>query len=161
MGIFRFLNKNSSPIKELCEAADSGNVTRVKEILETNPSIVNAKDRAGITPLLYATERGYKDLTELLLARGADVEVKGPEGVTPLMTAASFGHMDIVALLLARGANVKAKGPQGVTPLLAASYEVGSKDIVELLLVNGADPNERDGGPDVGHIHRLAQMRRE
>ena len=45
---------------------------------------MNAKDKIGFTPLLVVTQSGYKEIVELLLAKGADVNAKGWDGRTPV-----------------------------------------------------------------------------
>jgi ankyrin repeat protein len=47
---------------------------------------------------------GYKDLTELLLARGAKINEKNSEGDTPLNLAIYNHHATVAALLRAHGA---------------------------------------------------------
>ena len=45
---------------------------------------VNAKDKVGVTPLTYATFKGAKEITELLITAGADVNAKNDDGETLL-----------------------------------------------------------------------------
>ena len=46
-------------IKELYEAIITGDLERVKELIE-NGADVNYKDEHGKTPLIYAAQYGYK-----------------------------------------------------------------------------------------------------
>jgi len=48
---------------------------------------VNAKDEEGRTPLHLATSEGYKEVSELLIVKGADVNAKNVDGDTPLDSA--------------------------------------------------------------------------
>ncbi len=70
-------------------AARMGNVNRVREILQKNPSLVNARDAGGNTPLHCAI--GYFELGVVneLLAHGADVNAQDNNGVTPLHIVAA------------------------------------------------------------------------
>ena len=70
---------------------------------------VNAKDKVGVTPLTYATFKGAKEITELLITTGADVNAKDVDGRTPLHRAASYSHNEVAELLIAKGADVNAK----------------------------------------------------
>lgn len=65
-------------------AARLGNVARVGELLEKNPSLVNSRDATGNTPLHCAI--GYFELgvVEKLLAYGADVNAPDNNGTAPL-----------------------------------------------------------------------------
>ena len=56
-------------------AADRGNIEAVKQHL-TAGTDVNAKGRAGQTPLHDAAINGRKEVAALLIAKGADVNVK-------------------------------------------------------------------------------------
>ncbi len=84
-----------------------------------------------------------KELTELLLDKGANPRGTLAQGYSPLMSAASSGRPDVVALLLARGASVKDVDAGNQTALHFASNAA----IAELLLTSGADVNAttRDG----------------
>jgi len=70
----------------------------------------------GMTPLHVTAWFGHKELTELLLAKGADVNAMADGGLTPLHTAALGGYKEIAELLIAKGADVNAIGPDGKTP---------------------------------------------
>jgi len=61
--------------------------------------------------------------------------------VGPCLVSSSYnGHMDIVKLMLERNANINVRDEKGTTPLVNAV--VGNKaEIVELLLLGGADPD--------------------
>ena len=71
-----------SPIAEapkisIHEAVKKGNIEAVKQHLVAGMD-VNAKNSYGWTPLYYAASEGHKEITELLIAKGADVDAKNP-----------------------------------------------------------------------------------
>ena len=74
-------------------------------------------------PLLYAAEKGQKEIAELLITKGADVNAKDSQGWTLLQHAAINGHKEIAQLLIANGADVNAKDHNGETPLDYADDE--------------------------------------
>ena len=117
---------------------------------------VNAKDYKDRTPLHWAAIRGYKDVAELLIDKGADVNAKDifPEeddphdDRTPLHWAAIEGHTDVAKLLIDNGADVNAKDTpfyslteNGRTPLHEAA-ENGHSEIEDLLRQNGGKQDE-------------------
>jgi ankyrin repeat protein len=130
-----------------------GNVGRVRDLLRKNPSLVNARDASGNTPLHCAI--GYFELgvVEELLAHKADVNARDNNGVTPLhivaagvppnpphppksvqLTAAGLQgiHLKIAELLLAQTADLHARTAWGWTPLETAE-RANTNYMVELL----------------------------
>lgn len=95
----------------------------IVELLLTGAVDINVRDKyAGWTPLHWAALGGQQSITELLLAKGADVNAKGKDGETPLQRAASDGNRDVVELLLAKGADANTVDRYGNTPYRRA-YE--------------------------------------
>jgi ankyrin repeat protein len=129
---------------EIHDAARAGDLEKVQALLKVNPDLVSSKDdKFGGTPLLFAAEKGRKDVAEWLLSHKADVDAKAIDGETPLHFAAELGHKDMAELLLAHGANINATNRDGYTPLHAAAL-AGHKEVVELLLAKKADVNARN-----------------
>jgi hypothetical protein len=100
---------------EIHDAAEAGDMAKVKALLKKNSKLVSSKDNDGDTPLHIAALNGHKDMLELLLANKADVNAKNKNGRTPLHWAA--GYKNIAGRLLAKGAAVNAKDKNGRTPL--------------------------------------------
>ena len=76
---------------------------------------MNAKTGFRWTPLHYATREGHKEITDLLLANGANVNAKNDEGVTPLVWAECCADKKETADILRKyggktGAELKAAG---------------------------------------------------
>ncbi|KIY32235.1 hypothetical protein I305_05185 [Cryptococcus gattii E566] len=71
----------------------------VKELIEADPSLINSRDEFGYTPLHLAADRGYPEMTKLLLEFGADKSLKDQDGQTPLILAQISSRDDITAIL--------------------------------------------------------------
>lgn len=69
---------------------------------------------------------------------GLDIEVLNGKNYSPLMNASYFGNKELVEYLCSLGAEVNKKGDHGETPLYLAC---DNKEICQILLENGADPN--------------------
>jgi ankyrin repeat protein len=80
------------------------------------------------------------EITELLLANGADITVKNADGDTPLHLAAASGLDDVVELLLSKNAPIDVENNAGKRPLTLTTTRDCDK-AMELLLNAGADIN--------------------
>lgn len=117
---------------------------QVARFLIEQPELdIEARNPAGENALLLAAIKGQRELVALLLKRNAQVN---KPGWTALHYAATHDGPDapaIARLLLERYAYIDAASPNGSTPLmLAAQY--GHRDVVTLLLEEGADPSLRN-----------------
>eukprot|EP00441_Pelagodinium_beii_P043725 CAMPEP_0197636552 /NCGR_PEP_ID=MMETSP1338-20131121/12020_1 /TAXON_ID=43686 ORGANISM="Pelagodinium beii, Strain RCC1491" /NCGR_SAMPLE_ID=MMETSP1338 /ASSEMBLY_ACC=CAM_ASM_000754 /LENGTH=513 /DNA_ID=CAMNT_0043208797 /DNA_START=177 /DNA_END=1718 /DNA_ORIENTATION=- len=67
--------------------------------------------------LLEAAQKGFYDMTELLLQKRAPVLEANQIGFSPLHMAAGAGHIEIAKLLLEHKADLHAKSRDGLTPV--------------------------------------------
>ncbi|CAN7529639.1 ankyrin repeat domain-containing protein [Paenibacillus sp. LjRoot153] len=102
----------------------------------------------GLTPLMQVSSKKQLGLVNKMLAMGADPNLGGGALLSALHPFANSGLNDesvqIVKNLLAYKADVNASNADGETPLIAA-VNVSmpqSRQIVQLLLDDGADPNQ-------------------
>ncbi|HSW00738.1 MAG TPA: ankyrin repeat domain-containing protein [Sedimentisphaerales bacterium] len=134
---------------------------------------VGASDESGNTSLHYAAARARRKVAEVLIAAGADVHARNKDGTTPLAIALRRGNVETARALIAAGAEkvvMKNDSPKILVeyesrqePVLhlaiAGRSEMPQRQVpsdaepnpaefrrewIELLLANGADPNERD-----------------
>ena len=68
---------------------------------------MNARDRDGLTPLIWAAIQGHEEVVRVLLEQGANLEARNNNGDTALMWASVMGHKEVVELLLDHGANAE------------------------------------------------------
>ena len=132
---------DANPALDVFDAAATGRIRGLEELLEADASAVSARSPDGFTALHYAAFFGAKDTAELLLDRGADANVvaENPElTVTPLHSAAAGAHAEIVELLLERGADPNIRQGGGFVPLHSAAQN-GDRRSAEALLEHGAD----------------------
>ena len=116
---------------------------KATELLESRPSVLNAKNTRGETALNVVIARSDDLWTKFLLSKGADPNLPDAKGNTPLMTAARVGYTEAVDLLLQLGAKVDATNKMGETALIQAVQQ-RQIDSVKLLLSKGANPDKRD-----------------
>ncbi|EUC33815.1 hypothetical protein COCCADRAFT_95045, partial [Bipolaris zeicola 26-R-13] len=96
----------------------------------------------GRTLLHIAANNGQYEIVEWLLSLGADPSVADKEGWMPLHLAAT-ADLATAKLLYQAGADVHAYNNQGCTVLRIAASQ-GQREIVEWLLLLGADPHATD-----------------
>lgn len=75
---------------------------------------------------MFAAWYGNKDITKILIERGADLNIvpNDDEGMTALIAATSKGYKDIVSMLLEHGANPNLKDKKGKTAIAYANAEI-------------------------------------
>ncbi|MGH7676236.1 MAG: ankyrin repeat domain-containing protein [Gemmatimonadales bacterium] len=132
---------DAGPELDIFDAASVGRSARVAELLDRDPSLLNAFSGDGFFPLGLAAFFGHTETVRLLLARGADVTVvaRNPMRVQSLHSAVASRNLETVRLLLEAGAPVNDKQQEGWTPLHAAVHN-GNAEMVGLLVAHGADP---------------------
>ena len=82
---------------------------------------VNASNKYGMTPLLYAIKGNHNDVARALLSRNdTDINKANNNNQTPLFYAAYYGNTSIAQDLLELGADYKKADKSGNTPLMAA-----------------------------------------
>ena len=132
---------SGDPMIDVFEAASLGDVERLVERLDADPSSATAYSADGFTALHFPAFFGGTACVRVLLERGADVDAYGRGWMTgtPLNSAAAGRHADVARLLLEGGAAANARQGSGWTPLHSAAHN-GDEEMVVLLLAHGADP---------------------
>ena len=126
--------------RELWKALHGGNAHEVRKLLSCRMVNVNCTDKENWTPLLFALEKGFKDVAKLLLEEGADAKIAHKRRYcnwSPLHVATERCYQDVAQLLLEGGAEINAQDGHGSTPL-HYSLHCG---VAKLLLDSGADLN--------------------
>jgi uncharacterized protein len=124
------------------EAAATGRVERVRDLLKEQPDLVYAYSTDGWTALHL--NFGNLDVVRLLLDNGADINAVSKNNLlaTPLQGSVVMKNLTLGKLLLDRSANVSPRG-EGTSPLHEAAGG-GQIEFARLLLELGADANARD-----------------
>ena len=129
---------------ELHEGAALGQLERVKQLVEKEPSQAESYSPDGFPVIALTAVFGHLEVAEYLFAKGADVNAVATNGTgyNALTGAVASGHTAIVAWLLANGADPNYRYGAGYSPLLTAAAN-GHLGIVSMLLGNGADLSAR------------------
>jgi uncharacterized protein len=131
---------------DICTAAHLGNLDRVRELVERDPSLANrVSDYVSYylgsgSPLRNAAATGRLEVVRFLLDHGADPNLN-EEGIAPhggaLHAASAGGHYEVAKLLLERGAYPSAEVESSADCL---SFAIMNKDqrMIDLLTTHGA-----------------------
>jgi ankyrin repeat protein len=139
MGCGESLRERAAKVQDSSIHSDvnEGNIEAVKEYLAAGGDVNAKHDMLGLqlTPLYVAASQGYKEISELLIANGADVNPKDENVMAPLRVAAELGHKEVVELLIAKGADVNGD-MGGWTPLDLVAVKK-SQSGLDLATING------------------------
>ena len=92
----------------------------------------NLKDENGMTPLIWASDRGFEDIICFLAKQNADLNSQDNDGQTALHYAVSCGHVNAVTCLLKYGADPNITDSDGLLPLDCAD----SQQMISILKEN-------------------------
>ncbi len=146
-----------------------GDTPAVARMLESEPTLVQARNEQGISAVLMACYMGRKEIRDLLIAKGARLELHeaaaaghsprvkelveenpqlaksySPDGFSVMALAAAFGHEDVVRYLHGKGAEINAVATNGTGyTALTGAVAGGHVALAKWLAENGADVNYR------------------
>jgi ankyrin repeat protein len=144
------VNKSArSGVSALFAASENGHREVVMQLLEKYAEVNKQTLADGTTPLIIASLNGYHEVVGLLLQHGADVNHTDKRNQTPLVAASKSGHLQVVNRLLECSEVVVSPlavdiACFGAIPPLHLSSQNGQSEIVQSLLSNEADVNQRD-----------------
>ncbi|NTU51826.1 MAG: MBL fold metallo-hydrolase [Candidatus Aminicenantes bacterium] len=145
--------------QELLEAVKTGDLDKVRLIVERNPGVVNVPNQNGETILFAAiTPGGRAEIVEYLISKGANVNQMNNFYMAPLHLACRRGlPLEIVRLLVEHGADVNAVSKYQGRPLDMA-YEKHDEPIIAFLTSKGAilTPLKFETFKLADGIHRIA-----
>jgi len=131
---------------DICTAASIGDLDRVRELLDQDPSLANRVSEyvtyyiGSGAPLKNGAARGHIDIVKLLLERGADPNLP-EEGIAPhghaLYSAVYNGHHEIARLLLEHAAYPNPEVESSADALSIAIMR-SDQEMIELLCSYGA-----------------------
>ena len=133
------------PLVEAAKQGDTRAVRALLDKLDDDDSLdVNTAEADGTTALHWAVRLDSLDVTDLLIAAGADVMAANAFDITPLSLAAVNGNPAMIERLLAAGADPNATIAEGDAVILTAA-RTGRADAIRTLVAHGADVNVTQG----------------
>lgn len=87
---------NEDDIFECCKL---GNVVDVQKLTDMNKELINAIDTRNLTPLIYSTIYGQKEICEILISQGSDINAQD-ENCLYLYQVILLSHMQHVMAIM-------------------------------------------------------------
>lgn len=135
---------------EIHKAVLSGDLSKTRELIEIDPTLLELRDDQGNTPLNLAcfdnkTWNKQLAIAMFLINKGANVNTRNYNGITPLLgaCAGTGSDFDIVKALIEKGAEINGKDNHGRLPLLDVVI-VGNLKVTRFLIDRNADVNAFD-----------------
>jgi len=128
---------------EIHQAAEGGDLAKIRALIEKDAGLVDAKDENGRTPLHWAARGVHFELMKYLVEKGAAVNAADSYSIRPLFSLVTRNHLQAAEFLMKSGADLKVQNSEGFTALHYACYQ-GFKDMAALLIANGASLDEKD-----------------
>jgi ankyrin repeat protein len=121
-------------------------LNEILKILISRGADIKKSDTHGITPLMYASQKGNIEIVKLLTDIINDKEELSKALLFAIKPNTNqsipVGNIVVVRHLLEKGADANYKDEFDNTPIVYAAQQV-DEEIVETLIKNGADPNVR------------------
>ena len=145
-----FDNAGISLAQSLSEAAFTGDIVIMKQVLAGGAD-PNTKDpQSGGTVLATAALMGHTEIVALLLEHGADINARSQDGGTPLHAAAFLGRAETVKLLLEKGADTTLRSNMGGTAIDGAKLNwLITKGILAMLKLEVDEAEVKAGRAEV------------
>jgi uncharacterized protein len=118
--------------QDIFDVARKGSVAEMKQLITSNPGLINTYNADGNSPLLLAVYRGNTDVAKFLIENGAVIDDKSSAG-SPLIAATFKESMELVELLLKKGANINALDSQK-NPALYYALQSNNTALIKKLL---------------------------
>ena len=131
----RKIQKGGADENDLYDAVMSKDVDRVNLALKDVD--VNTLIGGSYTALHLASQKGFVDVVDTLIAAGANLDKKNFVDETAIYIASEKGHVEVVNILINAGADMNIPNDEGDSPLDIAVMN-GFVDVVNTLIDAGA-----------------------
>lgn len=115
---------------ELLWTAVKNGYNTVVSLLACNNANIEATNREGRTPLIYAAEKGMHTTAYVLCLLGADWKATSSGGDNAMIKAIKGGHRNVVMMMLGAGYNLGST--IGGLPLTQFAKQVNSCDVIDV-----------------------------
>jgi ankyrin repeat protein len=127
---------------EIHEAAEVGDLHKVKSLIKVNSRLLESKDNIKQTPLMFACRNLQLEVVNYLINKGANVNARNKYGLSVLCYAMDEDPkcVSLVKRLIEHGADVKMWEGDYEAPIHSAVSN-NNPEAMKLLVKHGANPN--------------------
>ncbi len=138
------LSQNTNA-QEIFDAIRTGDLTKVKELIDKDPQLIRVKNPHGSTPLHMAVDVNNVPIARYLIEKGADLNAVNSNAWTSLFYAK---EKEMAKLLVEKGADINFEASNGTA--LGWSLLYRKKEVAECLLEKGAKLPEMGTNQSIG-----------
>lgn len=120
--------------QEIFDAVRTGDLAKVKELVEKDPQLIKARNYMSSSLLHVAAAVDNDAIAKFLIEMRVDIKASNGESNTPLMLAG----IKVTKILIEKGEKIDSRNLKNETPLLIAASK-GNKELVDFLISIGAD----------------------
>ncbi|KAG7213414.1 hypothetical protein KM043_002699 [Ampulex compressa] len=135
-GIEADRNARAPDEKAMLNAAENGDLVKVKILLNKNPHLLECVDKDGYTPLHRACYGDHTEVIKYLLQMGAKIDAKTMDKWQPLHSACRWNNVESAAILIENGADINAQSEGDQTPLHLVTSSSYISAALQLFLLN-------------------------
>ncbi|XP_067668335.1 ankyrin repeat domain-containing protein 50-like [Haliotis asinina] len=139
-GVFRVeLCITAPPVCDLHAASKSGDLSKVKLVLQHGLAVINCQEWIGRTPVMWAAAGRHIKVVEFLVSKGANLTLVDRFGINILHSACLGGDVKVVKYVLSKNTlDINGRVRCGRTAVMLAA-DNGHRDVLELLVGRGAN----------------------
>lgn len=152
---------------DIFAAITANDKDHVAQLIAAGPTVVHARNSAGISALMQARYENRMEIVDLLRPAAGDLDIfecsalgdaaqlnkllandadlakaRGADGFTPLHLACFFGQLEAAEILVRHGADTNAVSPSRIAVIHSAAASRNSA-LLKLVLHAGANPNSQ------------------
>lgn len=135
-GVLAERNAREPDAKAMLNAAEEGNLEKIKELVKKDPLLLDCTDKDGYTPLHRACYGNNIEVVEYLLGSGVKIDTKTQDEWQPLHSACCWNNTECAEALITSGADINAKSKGDQTPLHLVSATSHNSPALQLLLLH-------------------------
>ncbi len=146
--ILIFVLSSAASAQDIFEAIRNRDLTKVKELVERDPTLIKARNARKSTPLHVAVDANYQPIARFFIEKGAELNAVNQNLWTPLYYVK---NAQMAKLLVDNGADINFDN-SNITPLAISLFNKRT-DVAEYLLERGAKI------PEMGTIQALGFLK--